>query len=155
MRTLEEELIEAWQVHSRVNDRLLDLIAEEQLRATYARRTRDITKTFHHLHNTRILWLDSAGLLPPEVKKIDKSISPKLPVIRAALASSSTAVEAFIQHCCAAGNVPNFPRGVATFVAYLVAHEAHHRGQVIATLRLSGHKLPPEAVFGLWEWGEL
>lgn len=155
MRTLEEELIEAWQVHSRINARLLDLVGEEHLRATYARRTRDIAKTFYHLHNTRILWLDSAGLLPPDVKKIDKSAVPKLPGIRAALASSSTAIEAFIRHCCAAGSVPNFPRGTATFVAYLVAHEAHHRGQVITTLRLSGHKLSPEAVFGLWEWGEI
>jgi uncharacterized damage-inducible protein DinB len=155
MRTYEEELVEAWQVHSRINTRLLDLVGEDHLRDTYAPRTRDIAKTFHHLHNTRILWLDSAGLLPTDVKKIDKSAVPKLPGIRAALASSSAAIEVFIGHCCDVGSVPNFPRGVATFVAYLVAHEAHHRGQIITALRLSDHKLSPEDVFGLWEWGEL
>lgn len=155
MRTHEEELIEAWQVHSRINLRLLDLVGEDHLRDSYAPLTRDITKIFTHMHNTRMLWLDSAGHLPPHVQKIDKRATPKLPGIRAALAASGAAIEDFIRHCCAEGVVPGFQRSPTTFVAYLIAHEAHHRAHVIVALRMSGHKLSHEEVYGLWEWGEI
>jgi uncharacterized damage-inducible protein DinB len=33
-----------------------------------------------------------------------------------------------------------------------VAHEAHHRGQIVLAARALGHRLPPEVVNGLWQW---
>ncbi|MFQ5633622.1 MAG: hypothetical protein ACE5I1_33065 [bacterium] len=32
---------------------------------------------------------------------------------------------------------------------------AHHRGLAMAAMRISGHKLPNDIVFGQWQWGKL
>ena len=38
------------------------------------------------------------------------------------------------------------------FITYLIAHEAHHRGNMLLTLKLSGEKIEDKVKFGLWEW---
>jgi uncharacterized damage-inducible protein DinB len=49
---------------------------------------------------------------------------------------------------------PEWPAG-ATMFAYMFAHEAHHRGQVIALARQLGYRLPEAAANGIWRWNEL
>jgi uncharacterized damage-inducible protein DinB len=33
-----------------------------------------------------------------------------------------------------------------------VAHEAHHRGQIVLVARALGHRLPSAVTGGLWQW---
>jgi hypothetical protein len=51
------------------------------------------------------------------------------------------------------GRVKGFGPDVAAFFGYLVAHDAHHRGQIAMLARQLGHPLPQEAMVGMWEWG--
>jgi hypothetical protein len=51
------------------------------------------------------------------------------------------------------GRVKGFRPDVAGFVAYLIAHDAHHRGQITMLARQVGHPMPQRAIFGMWEWG--
>src|SRR5579863_4789756 len=44
-------------------------------------------------------------------------------------------------------------RSVAGFLAYLVAHDAHHRGQITRPARQVAHPIPQSVMFGMWEWG--
>ena len=55
------------------------------------------------------------------------------------------------------GHVPpaywqNFPTDVVHLLSYFIAHEAHHRGQLVMIARQLGHKLPKEVTAGLWQW---
>ena len=51
------------------------------------------------------------------------------------------------------GRVKGFRPDVAGFFAYLIAHDAHHRGQITMLARQAGHGIPQKATFGMWEWG--
>jgi uncharacterized damage-inducible protein DinB len=51
------------------------------------------------------------------------------------------------------GRIRSFRPDVAGFLGYLIAHDAHHRGQITMLARQSGHPLPQKAMFGMWEWG--
>ncbi|PYP32097.1 MAG: hypothetical protein DMD49_06790, partial [Gemmatimonadetes bacterium] len=37
-------------------------------------------------------------------------------------------------------------------LTYFVAHEAHHRGQIVMVARQTGHRLPRATTNGLWQW---
>jgi uncharacterized damage-inducible protein DinB len=55
------------------------------------------------------------------------------------------------------GKVPpatwqNFPTDLVHFLSYFVAHEAHHRVQLIMLAKQLGHPLPREVIGGLWQW---
>jgi len=51
------------------------------------------------------------------------------------------------------GRIKGFRPDVAGFLGYLIAHDAHHRGQITMLARQLGHPLPQKAMFGMWEWG--
>jgi uncharacterized damage-inducible protein DinB len=46
----------------------------------------------------------------------------------------------------------NLPLDVGHVLAYFVAHEAHHRGQIVMAARQLGLRLPPAVVNDLWQW---
>jgi uncharacterized damage-inducible protein DinB len=46
----------------------------------------------------------------------------------------------------------NLPLDVGHALTYFVAHEAHHRRQVVLIARQLGHRLPSSLTNGLWQW---
>jgi len=49
---------------------------------------------------------------------------------------------------------PEWPAG-ATMFAYMFAHEAHHRGQIIALAHQLGYRLSENVANGIWRWDNL
>jgi uncharacterized damage-inducible protein DinB len=47
-----------------------------------------------------------------------------------------------------------WPPGAAMF-AYMVSHDAHHRGQGCLLARQLGFPLPIQAAYGIWNWEKL
>jgi hypothetical protein len=46
----------------------------------------------------------------------------------------------------------NLPLDVGHVLGYFIAHEGHHRGQIVMLARQLGHRLPAEVTNGLWHW---
>jgi uncharacterized damage-inducible protein DinB len=47
-----------------------------------------------------------------------------------------------------------WPAG-GTMFAYMFAHEAHHRGQVLLLAHQLGYRLPAKIMGGIWQWDQL
>lgn len=43
-------------------------------------------------------------------------------------------------------------RGAVQYLAYLVAHESHHRGNILLTLKQCGQAPPQAERYALWDW---
>ena len=50
------------------------------------------------------------------------------------------------------GHVKGFRPDAVGFLAYLIAHDAHQRGQISMLARQLGHPLPQKVVFCMGEW---
>jgi uncharacterized damage-inducible protein DinB len=59
----------------------------------------------------------------------------------------------FLSNSFDSGKVKNFKPGVVAFLGYVIAHESHHRGQIILSLKQSGHSVSKKVGYGIWEWG--
>ena len=82
----------------------------------------------------------------------------------AAMEKSGAGILSLLQlGCDHAGRVPdskgyvwrNLPLDVGHVLSYFVAHEAHHRGQMVMLARQLGYRLPVEVTGGLWEWSKM
>jgi uncharacterized damage-inducible protein DinB len=150
---MEEQLIETWQIHNRINLYLLEAIPPEALDYQLDGKGRSVFKQFAHIHNVRLMWLKSAA---PELlaglEKLEAETGIKAQ-LAAALTASGAAMEKLLRKSLAAGKVKGFKPSVVAFLGYCISHESHHRGQVGWTLKHSGRPLDKKTAFGLWEWG--
>jgi hypothetical protein len=48
-----------------------------------------------------------------------------------------------------------FKKGIFTTLSYLIAHESHHRGSILLTLKTSGHTLDKKATYAIWSWDQM
>ncbi|MGE3821331.1 MAG: DinB family protein [Isosphaeraceae bacterium] len=151
---MEDPLVETWTIHDRINRYLLDAVPQEALGLALAARHRTVHQLFGHIHNVRLMWLKAAAPeLMEGLAKVEGTDGDKQ-ALASALEASGLAVAALLRKSLAAGGkVKGFKPHATAFLGYLIAHEAHHRGQIGWTLKGTGHPLPAKVAFGLWEWG--
>ncbi|HSZ62302.1 MAG TPA: DinB family protein [Terriglobales bacterium] len=149
---LAEALLAAFDTNDRINQYLLDSLPAEAWRAEPpGKKGRDIAGVVAHMHNVRVMWLKATkGRIPEQLDRF--TVTPAQ--AKKALDGSRTALREVLEASLAGdGRVKGFRPDVAGFFAYLIAHDAHHRGQVTMLARQAGHAIPQKATFGMWEWG--
>ena len=150
-----DQLSVAWRMGNKANLFLLNAIKARHLGDRYFPRTRTVAAQFAHMHNVRLRWLTHAAPdLAAQVAQFPGGAELTKEDLLGALAASSEVVAVYLDKCEETGNVDHWSGPPASFLAYLLAHEAHHRGLIMASLRASGHKQPDEVIYGLWEWGK-
>jgi uncharacterized damage-inducible protein DinB len=147
-------LLAAYATNNRINEFLIHSVPDAAWNAAPpGGKGREIAAIVAHIHNVRLMWLKSAGkteVIPP---KLEGDNCTKKAAIQA-LESSWKAVEEVLRGALESdGRIKGFKPDVASFLAYLLAHDAHHRGQITMLARQIGHPVSQSAMFGLWEWG--
>ena len=149
------DLVEAWRMSNEASLFLLESIPKDFLKDSYTARTRTVAAQFAHVHNVRLRWLrHAAPKVIDNAENFPKGAQPAKAALRKALKASAKLVERFIVECESRKRVKNWNGSPATFLSYLVAHEAHHRGLAMVAIRICGHKLPKEVIYGQWQWGK-
>ncbi len=161
-------LLETYAANDRMNQLLLVHLDVRAWRAdSPGNRSggRTIAAVFAHMHNSRLVWLKRSAphlrcpaTLDPEHCTLRqtsiahrKSAARCLQMLKEALSDSpDRRVTRFSRGSWAS----EWPAG-ATMFAYMFAHEAHHRGQVVALAHQLGYRLSEEAAHGIWHWDSL
>jgi uncharacterized damage-inducible protein DinB len=146
-------LLNAFDTNDRINRYLIDNLPKDAWTGKLADgKGRTVAAIVAHMHNVRVMWLKAAKWEEiPE--QLDRATVTPAQASRA-FESSRQALSALMCRALEGnGRVRNFRPDVAGFFAYLIAHDAHHRGQITMLARQLGHPLPQKAMFGMWEWG--
>ena len=158
-------LLDAWRTNSRVTAYLVEqLPAPLWTVAVPGAPRRTIRMIAGHLHNVRCSWLKTLGeehgiRVPLSVDRRSVTRRELLPALR----RSSRGIEALLELGLAAGgSIPpskayvwrNLPLDVPHVLTYFVAHEGHHRGQIVMAARQVGQRLPEGTSAGLWQWNK-
>jgi uncharacterized damage-inducible protein DinB len=148
-----DPIIETWQIHNRINLYLLEAVTEEALAAQSASKGRTVGQQFAHMHSVRLMWLKvAAPQLLEGLPKIEKEDISKA-VLSDGLFQSANAVSQLFELSKDTGKIKGFKPHAAAFLGYLISHESHHRGQIMLSLKQSGHMVDQKTQYGLWEWG--
>ncbi|MGA7908189.1 MAG: DinB family protein [Candidatus Sulfotelmatobacter sp.] len=160
---LRQGMQEAYAVNDRMNQLLLEYLDPRAWRARLpGSKGRTIAAIFTHVHNVRCKWLRlSAPHLKPPPRLDRARCTPKQ--ARQALAESAALCSQMLGEALAQGRTRKFLRDgwarpwtpSAAMFAYMITHEAHHRGQVCMLAHQLGFPLPGPAAHGLWGWEKL
>jgi len=148
-------LTDTWGINNRVNLRLLDALTDEQLAATILPRGRTVTSYFVHIHMARFYWLERrATALAKRLKKIPGGTAPRA-ALRQALVDSGEAIGEFLAEAERTGQIKGSKLGPVGFLGYALAHEGHHRGQILLHLKIAKLPLDRDIGYSLWYWNKI
>jgi len=148
----------------RNNDITLFLLARTPARGMTAlpagSKGRDVRAQFAHLARVRRGWVEyfTTGRRP-RLPRYDKTRPPSKTALRQALAASGKDVEMFLRRALEGDAKPKmFDRDALRWCGYLIAHDAHHRGQILLALKQSSLRMPEKValngIWGKWIYGK-
>lgn len=151
----ENQLLETWQIHDRINLYLLDSVEAASLSSHSASKGRSAGEQFAHIHNVRLMWLKAASPdLLAGLTKVENQQAADKQLLRKSLVDSGEAIgKLLVSSLAAGGKVKGFKPHASAFLGYLISHESHHRGQIMLTLKQAGVPVDKKTAYGIWEWG--
>ncbi len=149
--------------NDRMNQLLIEYLDPAAWTAKPSGKTRPIAAIFTHMHNVRTKWV---RLTAPHLKvpaQLNRAhCTPQQ--ARAGLAESAArCTEMLAEALGGGGRIEKFRRDALApawpvgpeMLFYMLAHEAHHRGQVCMLAHMLGYPLPYKASDGIWNWERL
>jgi uncharacterized damage-inducible protein DinB len=162
---LDGVILDAWATNDRVTTYLVEQLPDAVwVAAVPGVPRRTVRMIAGHIHNARCMWIKTLG--KPHGIAVPASVSrhrvtrPQL--VRALKRSGRGMADLLAFGLEQGGRIPptpayvwrNLPLDVGHVLTYFVAHEGHHRGQIVLVARQIGQRLPAEVSNGLWQWNK-
>jgi uncharacterized damage-inducible protein DinB len=162
-------LVESYAVNERMNQLVLEHLDPAAWRAKLpGSKGRTIAAIVAHVHNIRRKWLRLSAphlKLPPSLDRatctqkqaqaaLAESAARCSEMLADALSERHSGLPRRVETFCRDGWAKPWPAGAA-MVAYMISHDAHHRGQVCMLAHQLGFPLPMEGGNGIWVWEKL
>ena len=161
------EVVRSFAVNEEINQLLIERLDPAAWQAKLpGARTRTIAANFVHMHHVRRKWIRLSAPHLPLPAELDRNCTQAQ--VRKALRASGALCLKMIEQLLTPSPEPTSPPkekpkflrdGWARawpagpmMVAYMITHEAHHRGQVCMLANQLGFKLPGAATSAMWGW---
>jgi len=152
-----EQILETWRRHAEILLDLLDAVPRGGMKAVPTdSRGRTVGAQFAHLDRVRKGWLHvHATGARPKLDRYDKDKPPTKAQLRKALKASTKEVTQYLAKALRGeAKTRMFGHEPVRWLGYLIAHESHHRGQIMLALKQSDKRLPKEiavqVIWGKW-----
>jgi len=152
-----KSIFSVWKTNNRITCFLIENISEDLwIKKVPGINRKSVRMIAGHIHNTRCMWIKTLGskhglTIPSGVNRY--KVNPEQ--LLSALDESSRGMIDLIKFGFdQGGKLAGFPQDVFNFTTYIIAHEAHHRGQICLIARQTGKQLPENVTAGLWMWSK-
>ena len=160
---LRNTILAAWATNNRVTVFLIEHLPSSLWGASVPGAPRRTVRMIAgHIHNARCMWIKMVGREHgiPVPASVDRRRVGRKELV-SALKRSSKGINGLLTLACdSGGRIPipssyvwrNLPLDAGHVLTYFVAHEGHHRGQIVLLARQLGQRLPVSVTGGLWQW---
>ncbi len=159
----QDSILAAWRTNARVTAFLVEAMPGDLWDTKVPGSPRKTVRMIAaHLHNTRCAWTRTLGkefgiAVPEPVDRFKVTAAELVPALEQSSAGISRLLEFGCEH---GGSIPpakayvwrNLPLDIGHVLGYFIAHEGHHRGQIVILARELGQRLPAAVTNGLWDW---
>jgi len=158
MEEMTEALVEAFLINNRVNLKMVDALTDEALAATLSTRGgRTVGMQLAHMLDVRRWQMEAADKeLAADMPKVTREEAGDAALLHAGFEQSGALIAELIRRSMKnGGKVRGFKRGIVAMVTYFTAHEAHHRGGALLTIKQCKIKRSEDLKMGLWGWNKI
>ena len=145
-----QEIVETWKMNNKGTLYLLENIEAEWLSAKLAGKGRSIGEQFVHINNIRSMWINKVG--EKIDLKLDKEKSVDMNELKIGLELSSQKMAETLTNLFTENAAKGYKPHPTAFFARMIAHESHHRGQIMATISRNDFKISKSVNFKLWSY---
>jgi len=150
---VEHELVEAFTQNGLVTEYLVKILPTDLWRLDPpSGRGRSIAAIVAHMQSVRRTFARMGGARPGP-PSLDRNASTPLQAQKALHQSTEDLARLFETAFAARqARVKGMPRRAINMLAYLIQHDAHHRGQICILARDLGHEFKSEDTMRIWGW---
>lgn len=144
------DLLDTWYLNNKVTLYLLENIEPVWLPVKLQAKGRCIGEQFVHINNIRSYWI---GKVNKKVElKIDKKNGKNKEQLFKSLNLSANKMREALQEIFNQQKISGYKPHPIAFYSQMIAHESHHRGQIMMTITRNELPISKSVNFGLWNW---